>query len=388
LEWHIFGLMTSKERMARAMRREIPDRVPVMCQMSIGHMLLQTGFSPLEFWSSKEMFAEGLIRLRRQYAFDGILVSLHGHAPDWEKGILRVIREEGRETVHWKDGGRTIFPADDLPLHYPAEAKGFPSIADFDPASIPDRLDFIPVSQGLEFNIDPGRPYDIFADIIAAAGRGFSIHGEVTSPFDYFLNLFGFSAGFMALAEEPAKTGDILLRLAEGVAKIAMDQARLGVDAIKISSPYAGAGFLSPRHYREFVLPCERRIAATVQRLGVPAYTHTCGAIGDRLEIMIAAGVSGLECLDPPPLGNVELEEAKRRVGRNVFIKGNIDPVHTLLAGTRETIENDARRRLRIGMPGGGFILSTACSIAPHTPWENVEILASLAADDGGYPHH
>jgi len=122
--------------------------------------------------------------------------------------------------------------------------------------------------------------------------------------------------------------------------------------------------------------------------LGVPAYTHTCGAIGDRLEIMIAAGVSGLECLDPPPLGNVELEEAKRRVGRNVFIKGNIDPVHTLLAGTRETIENDARRRLRIGMPGGGFILSTACSIAPHTPRENIEILASLAADDGGYPHH
>jgi len=387
LEWHIFGPMNSKERMAAAMRREIPDRVPVMCQMSIGHMLLQTGYSPFEFWFSREKFAEGLLRLRRQYAFDGILVSLHGHAPDWERGILRVVREEGRETVHWKDGGRTVFPADDLPLHYPVEPGSFPSIADFDPASIPERLDFIPVSQGLEFNIDPGHAYDILADMIAAAGRDFSIHGEVTSPFDYFLNLFGFSAGFMALAEEPAKAGDILLRLAEGVAKIALGQARLGVDAIKISSPYAGAGFLSPRHYREFVLPCERRIAESVRDLPVPIYTHTCGAIGDRLEIMIEAGVAGLECLDPPPLGNVELEEAKRRVGGSVFIKGNIDPVHTLLAGTRETIADDVRRRLGIGMPGGGFILSTACSIAPHTPRENVEILASLAADHSGYPY-
>ena len=38
-----------------------------------------------------------------------------------------------------------------------------------------------------------------------------------------------------------------------------------------------------------------------------------------------AAGVSGIECLDPPPLGNVELAEAKARLGPAVFIKGNID---------------------------------------------------------------
>ncbi len=48
--------MLPKERMQKAMSREKPDRVPVMCQMSIGHMLLQTGFSPLEFWHSVELF--------------------------------------------------------------------------------------------------------------------------------------------------------------------------------------------------------------------------------------------------------------------------------------------------------------------------------------------
>jgi len=378
--------MTSKERMAAAMRLGVPERVPVMCQMSIGHMLLQTGFSPVEFWLSRERFAEGLLMMRRQYAFDGILVSLHGHGPDWERGILRIAREADREIVHWKDGGRTVFPNDDLPMHYPAEERIPPAIETFDPESVPARLDFIPVSQGLRFGIDPEYPYDIFRDVLAGAGETFSIHGEVTSPFDYFLDLFGFSGAFLALAEEPARSKAVLERLTEGVVRIAEDQAKLELDAIKISSPYAGAGFISPRFYREFVLPCEKPIARACRDLGVPVYLHTCGAIHDRLEMMTEAGISGIECLDPPPLGNVELADAKVRIGGTVFIKGNIDPVHTLWTGPPERIEADARQRLAVGGQGGGFILSTACSIAPRTPRGHVEILAPLAAESGFRP--
>jgi uroporphyrinogen decarboxylase len=101
---------------------------------------------------------------------------------------------------------------------------------------------------------------------------------------------------------------------------------------------------------------------------------------------MIAeAGISGIECLDPPPLGNVELEEAKARVGRKIFIKGNIDPVHTLLFGTQEKVRKDVRSRIEAGMPGGGFILSTACSVAPHTPRDHIQGLAPLAEEWGRY---
>jgi len=372
-------MMTSKERMARMMRMETADRVPVMCQMSIGHMLLQTGFSPVEFWFSKERFAEGLLQLRAQYGFDGILISLHGHSPDWEKSIVQLVQEENKEVAYWKDGGKTVFPRDDLPQHFPKEKASNPSIDDFDPASVPERLDFIPVSQGLKFSIDPDHPYDIFGRIISGAGGAVSIHGEVTSPFDYFLDLFGMSDGFLALADEPDKSKDILQRFTQGVKRIAADQARLGIDALKISSPYAGAGFISPRFYREFVLPYERQVATAVRECGIPVYTHTCGAIHDRLEMMADAGVSGIECLDPPPLGNVELEEAIVRVGHRIFIKGNIDPVHTLLAGTPERIAADVRRRIQIGARGGGFILSTACSIAPYTPGDHVRMLVPLA---------
>ena len=52
--------MTSKERLAAAMAGRRPDRVPVMCQLSIGHMLSQTGAPPPRFWHGVDEFVDGL----------------------------------------------------------------------------------------------------------------------------------------------------------------------------------------------------------------------------------------------------------------------------------------------------------------------------------------
>ena len=366
------------------MAGERPDRVPLMCQMSIGHMLLQIGAAPSAFWNSAEVYGEGLLTLRKTYSFDGILISLHGHSPDWEKKVGRVRKEGATEIVEWKDGAKTVFPFDDLPLHYPAKQRQPLSLSEFDPGSLPETVSFIPVSQGLEFHFDPEHLYDVIDMILEKAGSEYSIHGEVTSPFDYFLNLFDFREALIGLIEEPVKVKDILQRFTEGITKIAVGLVEHKVDAVKVSSPYAGSGFVSPLFYREFVLPFESQIAKAVKNLGVPAYIHTCGAIHDRLEMMMEAGFSGVECLDPPPLGNVELANAKRRIGKKAFIKGNIDPVNVLLAGTEEMVREDARQRLEIGKPGGRYILSTACSIAPHTRKENIQILAEVAEEGGG----
>ncbi len=96
-------------------------------------------------------------------------------------------------------------------------------------------------------------------------------------------------------------------------------------------------------------------------------------------------GTNGIDTLDPPPLGTVELEEAKKILGGKVFIKGNIDPVNTLLNSDEQNITKDVEWRLNIGKPNGGFILSSACSIAPYTPPKNIELLKNLAEKYGMY---
>lgn len=71
-----------------------------------------------------------------------------------------------------------------------------------------------------------------------------------------------------------------------------------------------------------------------------------------------------MDALEPPPVGNVTLADAKVDIGDRLFIQRATD---TLLAGK----------------PGGRYILSTACSVAPHVePWK-LEIIVDIALEHG-----
>jgi len=375
------GSMTPRERIRTAMAGGTPDRVPLMCQMSIGHMLLQLQVRPSEFWHDADCFADGLVRLREQYAFDGILVSLHGHDPDWRSGIAGSEMKDGVETITWKTGGRTTYLTDDLPMH----DAGVPR-QQRDPAEpIPTVITYIPVSGGLHFALRQDHLFDIFGKIRQRCGPDISIHGEVTSAFDYFLDWFGYEDGLMFLLDDPPRAAEILGTFANGVAVLAEAMCKEDIDAIKISSPFAGAGFLSRDQYREYVMPYETRLIEGIHRGGKAAYIHTCGAIGDRLDLMRDTGADGLECLDPPPMGTVDLAGALEELHGSLFVKGNVDSVSSLLLGTPEAIERDGRARLELGKSYRRFILSTACSIAPHVPADHIKVLTNLVSERGRY---
>ncbi len=57
--------MNGKERIKAAMDLKEVSPVPFMCQMSIGHMLVQLDVSPLEFWFDKNVYRDGLVNLER-----------------------------------------------------------------------------------------------------------------------------------------------------------------------------------------------------------------------------------------------------------------------------------------------------------------------------------
>ena len=360
-----------------------PDRVPLMCQFSIGHMLQQLDVSPAELWFDPDVFAHALLSLREMYDFDGVLISLHGHNPHWRDDVeSRRLTQDGEEIL-WRNGDKTICAYDDLPRHTPVADCPKPSIERVSDTDLPMALEHIPVSQGLHFRIDSRHRFDIFRTLVREIGDAYSIHGEITSPFDYFLDYFGYQDALVALTENPDTSKRVLGQFASLLTTLAREMCGTGIDAIKLSSPFAGAGFISPAFYREFVLPFEREIVKVVKEKGKHIYIHTCGAIRDRIALMLDSGTSGLECLDPPPLGNVELEEAATIMRGKAFIKGNMDSVNLLLFGTDREILDDAKRRLEIGKVLGGYILSTACSIAPRVQREKVLLLREAAEQWG-----
>ena len=65
--------------------------------------------------------------------------------------------------------------------------------------------------------------------------------------------------------------------------------------------------------------------------------------------------------LEPPPLGDTILSDAKRRIGDRVCLIGNIQ-YDDLARGTEESIERLVAEAIEQGAPGGGFILSPCAS--------------------------
>lgn len=391
--------MTSKQRMAVAMDLGVPDRVPVMSQLSLGHYFLHSGVKPLDVWYTSEGFAEALIRMQKRYRFDGILVNLPGRDPDFERQIDRLEPGEGETIIRWKNGHYTVFPDDDNAHYYLADGtRPFPTFQDLDPEKLfyIDPWDITGISYPFTWDFErESRPFDDYFPpyhldtlkrVLDRVGHDVSVHAEVFSPWSQFLELLNYEQALMAILDDPGKVKACLERLTQGAIDLAKRQAACGVEAVLISSAFAGAGLISRAHYEEFVSPYETMIVTGVQKAcGVRVYTHTCGSIGDRLDLMLATRTRGVDTLDPPPLGTVDLQEAKRLLQGKVFIKGNIDPVHTLLNGDLETVQKDVRWRLEVGKPGGGYILSSACSIAPHTPPHHIEQLALLSEREGIY---
>ena len=77
--------MNGKERIRRAMRHEPVDRVPVMCQLSIGHYLLNTDVTPVELWFTSEGFGRALIALAARYGLTVVEDACQAHGAEYKR---------------------------------------------------------------------------------------------------------------------------------------------------------------------------------------------------------------------------------------------------------------------------------------------------------------
>ncbi|MGD9941198.1 MAG: uroporphyrinogen decarboxylase family protein [Clostridia bacterium] len=383
--------MTGRERVARAMHREQADRVPVFCQLSIGHYMLRSEVPPHKIWFSTDDFTNTLVKTALDYNFDGILVNLPGRPSGWEDFIAAIDKRKGETVIDWKGGGQTVCPDADN-AHYSGPFTR-PCLDEVDPSllyylephcitelSYPFSFDFMPPSTEFNTGFFPDYYLDSLKLTLGKVKGQLHVSSEVFSPFTQFMELLGYSDGLIALMDDPEKCERILESLARGTADLAVMQADAGADAVLVSSAFAGGGFISTDQYRRFVLPFEKFVVDRVhRRSSVPIYVHTCGSIADRIGLMVEAGYDGVDTMDPPPLGNVHIAEVKKEYGNRIFLKGNLDPVNVLLNGTPETVKEGATELIRTAGVGGGYILSTACSVSPATPARNIAVLSETS---------
>ena len=155
--------------------------------------------------------------------------------------------------------------------------------------------------------------------------------------------------------------------IARALAKYLNAQIEAGAQAVQLFDSWVGC--LSPDDYREFVLPHTREVIRGV-RAGVPVIHFGTGTAA-LLELMREAGgdVLGLDW-------RVRLDDGWRRVGHDVAVMGNLDPV--ALFANQDVLRAQAKRILDQAGGRAGHIFNLGHGILPQTPVENVIALVDM----------
>jgi uroporphyrinogen decarboxylase len=147
-------------------------------------------------------------------------------------------------------------------------------------------------------------------------------------------------------------------------------QASAGAQVLQVFDSWVGS--LSPTDYRRFVQPHMSRLFKQLDPT-VPVI-HFGTDTGSLLELQRDAGgsVIGLDW-------RVDLDRAWERLGDEVAVQGNLDPV--VLLAPPEEIESQARRILAQAGGRPGHIFNLGHGILPQTPVDNVRALIDIVHD-------
>ena len=185
------------------------------------------------------------------------------------------------------------------------------------------------------------------------------IYGTHIGPLTAAYMAMGFEQFFVRIMTDAAFAHRLLEnRTAWCIAQYQRAQ-ELGAEVLVLGDDVAfrDGPMISPRMYREFVLPYHRQI---VVALDVPVIWHSDGDIRCLLPMAIEAGFVGVHGLEPA--AGVDLAEVKREYGRDLALVGNLDI--SLLAGDdADALRCEVDRCMAQGAPGGGYMFASCNSI-------------------------
>jgi len=153
----------------------------------------------------------------------------------------------------------------------------------------------------------------------------------------------------------------LMERLADATTSYLNRQIAAGADAVQLFDSWVGC--LAPDDYREFVLPHMRQLIQSLTP-GVPVI-HFGTDTASLLELMKEAGgdVIGLDW-------RVDLREAWARLGYNVAVQGNLDPVALIAPPAK--IQSRVKKILEKADGHPGHIFNLGHGILPGTPVDHV----------------
>ena len=153
---------------------------------------------------------------------------------------------------------------------------------------------------------------------------------------------------------------DLFTRLLDRFHQAAIDQLKANLSAgpvrfVRIYGPeYASPPYLPPELFDRYVAAYDRELIDLAHQHGAFVRLHCHGRVRDLLPRFVRMGADATDPVEPPPMGDVTLAEAKGIVGDKLTIFGNLE-LRDLETLSRDEVVALTRRTLDEGMPGGRF---------------------------------
>lgn len=350
--------MTSKQRMLTALTRGKSDRLPVTTHHVMRYFLdtYLGGISSLDFFD--------------EFGFDAYqwIVPIQGElGKSWlnEWGVLeseswRVSREEangssfpgyrytittpkGRLTMEVQHNSYTEWVTG-RPIKQKADIE---LLAEFLPAQLCDQTQVNSAAKAL------GERGLLRGNIPC-----FDIYGQPGCWQDAAC-LVGIEPLILATYDDPGWVHELLGILQRRRLNYIQSLRGAAYDLLELGGGDASSTVISPKLFDRFVAPYDHVLIQAAHAAGQRIVYHTCGGMMPLLERIADLEPDAMETFTPVGMGgDVNLREAKRRIGERVCMIGGFDQFHFFIDTTPEKTRAEVRRCFEEAGEGGGFILS------------------------------
>ena len=362
--------MTGKERIIHAIEHKQADLVPFEAYLSPGHALHLMGRKTHELYITPGLLPEAMINANRFYHADGVSTRADMYRGDEFNIIERngnaylEDRESGEITHHLTEDDLAEVPEQNLSYTL-IDYRKVPKIKNEEDL---ERLTVTPKEELLRL-----RYFKSVRHYVDELGEDtFLIAGACGPSMNAIALCRGLEQGLIDLYENIDMCMQIMEWRAKQLEQETLAFKELGVDCIYTGDAYATCSLVPPEKYRELLFPYQKRHVEFIKKCGMYALLHVCGKTSDILEDLADTGADILEAIEAHSTGgDMEMAEAKRRVGHRVCLKGNIDAKNVIKPGPAERVKEYCLQAMRDGAHGGGLILSTE-QVTPDTPPEHV----------------
>lgn len=206
----------------------------------------------------------------------------------------------------------------------------------------------------------------------ADIGKDVAVGSYVLGPFTLAGQIMELNDLLKLSFKRVEKVAKLLDIMADAIIIAAKEYEKIGVDYITVREMGATTDVLSPRVFKNLILPPLQKVIKEIKGFSV---LHICGKTNDIVTFMMEAGPTAISVEQKN-----DVAETRKKLGKDALIFGNYDPYNVLVSGD----ENLVRSTIRKCIDDGVSAVWPGCDIWPTVPPRNMIAMIDEVKKYGG----